>query len=190
MIFRTALAIAASVAIVCGACADVYTNEKTLIEGLSFQFLKQGDSVTYNIDLPAGKPVVGFRFEGDYTDDGPGAPTFWASDLQLKITSPNGRMWTVGGFFSPRDEDWAFQGPGSDGDGHYGDDGEDIFLPWLDDPLASGVFNVAFSNDWQSDPNENLYDVQVRFYQATPAPGALALLGLAGLVGRGRRRSR
>ena len=154
-------------------------------------FLGGGQSFIVNVDLDTGEDllVAGFEFRYDYAEFVSDAS--WASDSQVMVLGPAGDMFIVGGLTNLpfADEEWSFQGPSSDGNGHYADSGADIFLPWVDDPLPLGLFSVAFTNDWQSDPNENLYDVQVRFYEATPAPGALALLGLAGLVGRGRRRS-
>jgi hypothetical protein len=132
--------------------------------------------------------VVGFEVMFDYDEEVP--DDSWASDALVNVDSSFGFGYQVGGFdnIGTSDAEWSFQGPGSDGPGTYGDSGADIFLPWIDDPILSGTIDVRFANDWGSDPNPNFYEAAIRFYQVVPTPGALALLGLAGIVGRRRRR--
>ena len=142
--------------------------------------------------LVTGEPnelVVGFELQYDYSEPVP--DNSWASDAQVVVSAPTGEVWTVGGFTNLplADQEWSFQGGASDGPGHYGSDGADIFLPWVADPIDLGLFNVTFTNDWLGDGNPNLYaNTQIRFYKVVPGPGALALLSLAGLVRRRRRR--
>ena len=149
--------------------------------------LEGGRTVTWTFELqdnPNG--VTGFQVEFDY--DEPVGDASWASDAQVTLTSPSGASYQVGGFDTVDDADaeWSFQGSDSDLPGHYGDD--DIFMPWAEDPEPKGIWTFSLMNDWAGDPNPNEYNnIVLRIYKV-PAPGALALLGLAGLSSSRRRR--
>ena len=149
--------------------------------------LEGGRSVTWTFELqdnPNG--VIGFAVEFDY--DEPVADASWASDAQVTLMSPTGASYTVGGFdnIGAADAEWSFQGPESDLPGHYGD--EDIFMPWANDPEPKGVWTFTLTNDWAADLRPNEYNNIVLRIIKAPAPGALALLGLAGLRSNRRRR--
>ncbi|MBT8486264.1 MAG: hypothetical protein HKO59_16245 [Phycisphaerales bacterium] len=128
--------------------------------------LGAGDVLAADIALAVTpSQVVGFEVRFDYSEMISDAS--WASDAQAKVTTPARATYTIGGFTTlPKaDEDWSFNGPGSDGPGVYGDSGEDIFLPWLDAPAGDGVYAVSLTNDWLGDSNPNTYNVvQIRFY--------------------------
>ena len=54
--------------------------------------------------------------------------------------------------------------------------------------LASMTVNFEIAYDLAGDSLDNIVESNSVFVPAIPAPGAFALLGLAGLVGRPRRR--
>lgn len=146
-------------------------------------------SASFTIVPPANDfPIVGFSFSG--TVAGITGSGSWASDLQLAIDDPNGNTTLIGGFSTPSDFDWDFQGSGSADDGDYASGPH--FL-WEDSPIdKDGVnaFVFTFTNDWNSElaAMHQWSNIEITFHKI-PAPGALALLGLAGLVGSRRRRN-
>lgn len=179
--------------------------------------------LTFFAPMPAGNDVIGFWFDGEYWDDGPGPFTWWASDLQMRITPPGGdaRDWTVGGWddiaLGASDENWngwngSSPGPtfANGGDFPFGgfpnDDqafdhfGEQVgvnlsseHFPWKDETQPKeGLWRVDFALDWFGGTQDGIrpmewWDVTISLHNI-PAPGALALLGMAGLVGTRRRR--
>ncbi len=176
-----------------------------------------GGLVTFSIILPPGKPVVGFNFEGDWFDDGAGIPTWWASDLTMTITSPTGRKWLVGGWDNVnfRNENWNGWAGSSGGvpppnqpTGVFPNDGQQfdpldpllqipVFLhsdhfPWKDEPQPKeGKWLITLASDFAAAmPGvRKAYwsNIDIALYNI-PAPGALALLGVAGLLTTRRRR--
>lgn len=206
---------AAALAITAVAGANDF-NEKKKVLDIPFFDMLPGNLQTFEFFLDEGKPVVGFNFEGDYWDDGAGEPTWWASDLAMTITSPTGRTWTVGGWdnLEVRDENWdGWLGSGSPGTpppdqptGIFPNDGQNfdkngfkipVFLhadhfPWKGDPQPKeGLWRITLSTDFAAvdpGPREAFWtDISISLYNV-PAPGALALIGVAGLLTRRRRR--
>ena len=140
----------------------------------------------FEIDVAAGVDIIGFAFEGFYDED-PTPNSSWASDTLLVIETPGGLTLTVGGITSPNDIDWDFQGGGSTDPGFYDHETLNWSLGQVD---PEGIWTLTFTNDWDSasaaaiswtDPIFTLIEV--------PAPGAAALLALAGLCGARRRRT-
>ena len=126
--------------------------------------LAGGQSHTFGVGL-GGTPlcVVGFSVEFDYSEPYPDSSL--ASDLRVIITAPDSTTYTVGGFDTPSDANWSFQGPGSNGPGHYGDHPDDIFLHWLPNPQPNEVWLGELVNDRGFDFYSNLYqNIQVHFY--------------------------
>ncbi|MFK7960242.1 MAG: PEP-CTERM sorting domain-containing protein [Phycisphaerales bacterium] len=117
----------------------------------------------------------------------------WASDAQM-IVADGTNDFIAGGFtdIGAADTAWAFDGPGSDGDGTYGENFIDADWAELAMIGDDGDISISFQNNWDADANANSYDVTIilKGIEGTvvPAPGALALLGLAGFAGRRRRR--
>lgn len=176
-----------------------------------------GQPITFTAVMEPGKPAGGFRFNGVYWDDFAGGDTWWASDLRMTITTPGGQEWTAGGWDSPNDENWnGWPGSGAGGQGfgdglfegpnpvskppndgpNFDDDGNQtgkklsaMHWPWKDDPKEKeGVWTITFEGDFSGADGPMLWtDVEVWLLNV-PAPGALALLGLAGLAGTRRRR--
>jgi hypothetical protein len=149
-----------------------------------------GAPYTITITEPTSRQyVTGWAIEFDY-DEVPDSIS-WASDVLLTITSPTGSGVIIGGLSSGNDHDWDFQGNVSDAAGHYADTvaaSENNFL-WTSDPQPGGDWTLTFLNDWNSSSAStlNLGNVVLTFY-LIPTPGSLALLGVAGLIARPRRR--
>ena len=151
-----------------------------------------GQSANFLLNLDNPNAVIGFSFQGDYVLQPGGG---WGSDMNMRITGPSGSTVAIGGFGSPSDLDWDFQGSDSGPLGFYDsgphfhmDSGAPVFNSNGDGSTnKTGFWLFTFTQDFGSDPTiwEN---VQVTLHKI-PAPGAMALLGLAGLMG-GRRRRR
>lgn len=136
--------------------------------------------------------ITGFTFEGDYSEDPAGGS--WASDTKLVLS---GLLdYSIGGFSSPvndwdaLDMDGSFpQGSGSNDDGFYSSTNP----VWESAPIdksAGGTLTLTFTNDWNSDAASTMtWANATLIIHKIPAPGALALLGLAGLAGTRRRRA-
>jgi hypothetical protein len=178
--------------------------------------LAQGQPIKFDVTVGPGKPAIGFLFEGTYFDDGPGANTWWASDLQMQIISPSGNVWTVGGWndtaLGASDENWngwngSSPGPTAANGGilptdAFPNDGLDptgagvalqsVSFPWKDFPKdKEGVWSIAFATDFTVAgavlPNMRWTDVTISLLNV-PSPGAISMLGLAGLCALRRRR--
>jgi MYXO-CTERM domain-containing protein len=134
------------------------------------------------VNVAAGD-LTGVSIEMDY--DEPVEDFSWASDLELQATAPDLTTYYIGGLTDPEDYVWPFDGSVSNDPGFYS--GTVNFDAAIAGP---GEWTLVLFNDWASDPNPNDYsNVIVTLHGVTevPAPGALALLGLAGLVRRRRR---
>ena len=139
-------------------------------------------STTIKLNNIAGE-LTGFSLDFDF--DHLQSSASWASDSAFVL---NGTQYggydtylssatSFGGF-------WAFDGSGSSGAGHYSDL-----------KAATGTFVYGdsyvfeFGNGWSLSGLVAYDNVTITLYGVceVPAPGAVALLGLAGLVGRRRR---
>ena len=177
------------------ALANDWVNETMIkLDTMQFTFheigTKANETFSFDIELEdSNMPVVGFAVNFDYLNVG--NDTSWASDLELQITTPSGNMFVVGQTiqdggnpFGPEDDFWDFDGPNSQDSGPYFSD----HFPWKDEPeLQGGMWNFTFTETW--DGEVSFSNVVVTLYKI-PAPGALALLGVAGLLGGSRRRRR
>jgi len=135
---------------------------------------------------PNPKGVIGFSVSFDYNKaDSDGS---WASDLQMVLTDPNGNVFDIGGLNDedPLVNEWDFQGSGSTDPGFYEHTSDwDV---WADDPRSKGDWTIALSDDWNSGSIDNEWNNFTITFHKIPAPGALALLGVAGVAGTRRRR--
>lgn len=147
--------------------------------------LAGGASNSYTFNLSGS--LSDFSLAFNYVD---GNSASWASDMIIQIIDPNGvnKYWggtnvvPAGSTFVAF---WSFDGSGSTASGPYSDTSN------LTSGLSgSGTWTFKIWNGWTGATNPCGYnDVSLNLIgvSAVPAPGAVALLGLAGLVGRRRR---
>ena len=153
--------------------------------------------VGFQLSGPGGNAIEqNYELEGalvggviDVTFDNQGGWT-WAGDLLIGFVDPNGNAAEFGGY----DLSFGFPTAG------------DFPSSW--DTSVSGVYSYAFSledsglsgsgnwtimfaDGYSSGEATDQWDGVIRLegLEAVPAPGALALLGIAGLAGRRPRRS-
>jgi len=132
---------------------------------------------TFTKDAP-GQTIEGFSIWVDYVGDGGNT---WASDTNAMITTPDGQSVGIGGFGSPADLDYDYQGSGSADPGVYH---SGPHFGYIDGGPASGTYTLKLTQDF----GVGIFnDFQVNILRV-PAPGAAALLGLGGLVALRRRR--
>ncbi len=139
-----------------------------------------GPSIDFEVDLE----VIAFTFDVDFVNNF--LDSSWVSDLEMMVTNPAGETFVVGqeAFnggdpFGPQDDIWDFDGPDGTPSGHY--ESSHTFGG------AAGLWNVQFAESWDGGVEYNNMTLTL---EQVPGPGALALLGLAGLTLRRRRRER
>ncbi len=144
-------------------------------------------AVTFDLEIAEGGDIVGFSFIGMYAfeqNDGS-----WASDTRMVLSGLG--SYDIGGVGAGIVNPWtgAFpQGGGSDDLGLY-ETGP--MMVWEDAPLAGagGSLSLSFTNDWLTSGAHDVGWADVTFtIHRVPGPGGLALLGLAAVAGRRRRR--
>lgn len=116
--------------------------------------------------------VIGVSFEG--TAAGIGGESSWASDTCMVVEAPDGTTFAAGGFSSDGpvaacndSVDWDFQGGGSDDDGTYSSEHDNVFDP----PQADdGQWSVRFVNYWVSTSAVDISwsDVTVTLHKQPP----------------------
>ena len=141
-----------------------------------FILVGQGPTVSFNIPagLTSSGNVVGFTFEG--TVSGISGNDTWASDMIMTITSPAGEAFEVGGFSSPGDNNWDFQGSTSDSNDTYesehllADNGDPVFAPG--GTTDEGDWILEFVHDWDSSGAANMdwSDVTITLHKTEPPP--------------------
>ena len=131
-----------------------------------------------------GNAVIGFRVDFDFTNQF--NDSSWASDLEFKLTDPGGKTFVVGQAdfnggdpFGPQDAVWDFDGAQGQPDGHYTSTHD------IGPTDKGGTWNVMLAETWDGGV---AYDNISLTLIKVPTPGALALLGVAGLLGVSRRR--
>lgn len=132
--------------------------------------------------------LTDFTLNFNYVD---GQSASWASDMLIQIFAPNGgnAFWggsnvnPVGGAVDKGG--WSFAGSGSTASGPYSDNSNLLGATNLS---GAGTWTIRILNGWTGATLACGYnDVNLNLIGVVPAPGAVALLGLAGLVGRRRR---
>lgn len=154
-----------------------------VVEIPDFDLGPDGSTFEHTVNLDPDVPVVGFTFVGTWAP-ADGSP--WASDTRLDIVPPGGEAFAVGGFGTGgADVDWDFDGSGSSSPGTY----TSTHFPeeWDGGISQDGEWSFLFENTFGSETGHDWSDVSITLHKI-PAPGALALLGLAGLAGSRRRR--
>ncbi|MBL9120041.1 MAG: hypothetical protein JNL80_09020 [Phycisphaerae bacterium] len=147
-----------------------------------------GDSAIIKLTNLEGT-LTGFSFSFDYVGDGFGFS--WASDAGFVLNGVQYGGYDIlfggPGLSSATSSAgaWSFYGGGSSGDGTYGDAGIGA--------AGSYVYGDSYIFEWGNNysgsgpVSYNNVTVTLHGVSQVPAPGAIALLGLAGLVGRRRR---
>jgi len=156
-----------------------------VLEIPDFTLGPEPDTFSYIAEIePNNNPVVGFTFQGDWTATD-GAP--WASDTRLDIFPPDGQTgFSVGGFGGDQGEaEWDFQGPDSADPGTY--TSQHFPDAWADGITKGGEWEFLFTNTFGTTTGHEWTNVTITLHKV-PAPGALALLGMAGVIGCRRRR--
>ena len=167
--------------------------DEIFFDSLKFDVhLNTEPSEVFNFDLVLednNQLVIGFRIDFDYDDQF--QDSSWAQDLELKLTTPDGQVIIYGQLdpgnnfgdpFGPSDEGWDFEGIGSDLSGPY----TSTHFTWHDDPIQKGGdWNFMFAETWDGGVGYNNLTITLL---KIPSPGALALIGVAGLVAPRRRR--
>jgi hypothetical protein len=192
--FAAAAAICTTSATLADSGWDPSLDEVIVINGGESFSLAALESITFEVELDSNpNPVIGFSFAG--VIQGISGTAAWASDTKLEIVAPDGTMHDIGGFTNASDNDWDFDGSQSTDDGFYAHglgspfgNGEPDFA--FDKISKGGTWSFTISNDWGGAPDIVWKGVSIVLHKqaAVPAPGALALLGLAGLAGARRRR--
>lgn len=141
-------------------------------------------------DLGTVNDVVGFTWAGEAT--GQGVNITWASDTLMRIYLNGDEVYSVGGISTGGDGDWDFQGSQSSDDGFYahgigGDEWDGDGKPDFN-ISGSGEWSISFEHDWAADSAAPITWDGTFTAHVIPAPGAMALLGAAGLFGARRRR--
>ena len=133
--------------------------------------LTDPNGVTYIIaqgNGPSGGPFGGNTFDGSHLGDG--TPSLDAV-LDYYFVESGGNTWNDG------------MNPGVImSSGNYN------ALNWVSGSFAAGDWNIKLWDAWDTADGGAIGDIVV-YYTPVPAPGALALLGLAGLAGSRRRRA-
>lgn len=169
-----------ALALTCVASAGFLTTEKISLGTFSapggqssfFEYLGNPD----NTD-----DIIGFTVSFIFNDAAD--PFAWASDLRLDIVFQGG-IYSVGGF-STLVNPWDFQGSGSNPAGSYF---HEACYVWEGNPFSKlDLKGFQLTNDYGFNGAVAWQDISITLYKV-PAPGALALLGMAGVTGARRRR--
>jgi len=138
-------------------------------------------ATVFNIAVPdTGGDVVGFSFQGTLFIDPLGFPG-QPAQTQLTITAPNASTYTIGGM-PPSGASWDFQ-TSTQSNNFTHNHGPDLNLP---DSASSGMWTFSFLRVGGFPSVSQWSNVTITLH-SVPAPGALALLGIAAM-GRRRRR--
>ncbi|HRP62960.1 MAG TPA: PEP-CTERM sorting domain-containing protein [Phycisphaerales bacterium] len=189
-------AIAASCCFASTAVADLgwdpNLDQAFILNGGQGFTLVGGQSITFEVWVdPNPNVVIGFSFAGVIS--GISGNAIWASDTRLDIVAPNGATYDIGGFGAGGSPNpWDFQGSQSTNDGLYSHghgspygDGQPAFV--FDKIPKGGLWSFTFTQTFGTTP-VLWKGVTIVLHKQVPAPGALALLGLAGFIGTSRRR--
>lgn len=150
-------------------------------------------ATVFSVNVPVNGTVTGFSFEGTLFVNQqafPGSP----SQTQLTITAPDSSTYVVGGN-PPSGSPWDFQSAigtlnvtynhGIGGEA-WGGDGLPDF--GLSDGDANGMWQFSFLRVGGFPSTSEWSDVSITLHMV-PAPGALAMFGIALAGGRRRRRA-
>lgn len=137
--------------------------------------------------LAGSGTITGFMISADMLPAGSGGS--WQSDMMLTITSPDNVVFNVGGYTN---ELYPWNDPTLGGTGTFpaGNGGAGSFAASYPVNLGNvaGTWTVELKNDWEYTGAGNSLEWNNVTITLVPAPGSLALLGVAGMIGFRRRR--
>ena len=184
------------------ACAALFASTAMAGVAITEVFVPNFEMVAHDSATADDDPVISMDFSnlgiGNYTemsivfDFAEAAPdATWASDLVMQVGFANTTVDIRGSFagsgsgLSVDDADqlgvWDFDGAGSGDDGTYM---STFSLTEAGVIGSDGMLNVSFSDVF--DGGYTIKNMSI-LLTGIPAPGAIALLGIAGLTGRRRR---
>ena len=146
---------------------------------------------TGSVSLPGHSgTLTGMAISFDFQPSALALNDSWASDAILFVQGPDTNTGEWGGFnasFGGFDEGvFSFNGSISAPPGVYSD-AQSVSNPTP--PSGSGAWTVAFANGYTTSESVTYNNIVVTLFGVTvPTPGAMALLGLGGLVATRRRR--
>lgn len=184
---RIPVTIAAAMALVATASASAGSYNPALDYVISINdgnaFSLSGTPVSFNVIVPdTGGTVVGFSFEGTLFVNQSGLPGL-PGQTQLTITAPDASTYVVGGM-PPSASSWDFQSATNSNNVTY-NHGPDMLLP---DTSPIGTWTFTFARVGGFPSTHQWSNVTITLH-SVPAPGALALCGVAAALGRRRRRN-
>lgn len=171
-------------------------------------FAASASAQSYTVEFEDFGPITGGDFanlwevgdltgnitaiEGNFVlDDGSGGFTTWASDLSTMLIAGNDiedpLVSQTGGFSNFGADEYNLWD-----DGNAGDPGTTVnAIVELDTAIDASTVSGWLGNGYVSEGNFGVWSGSITYHGASlvPAPGVLALLGVAGLVGVRRRRN-
>lgn len=142
-----------------------------------------GATASQNFVVAGGGNITGFKLTADMVQ----AQGFaWNSDMQLKVTGPNG-SFTVGPTFGNPAGAWGALGTGTPPpDGAAGGPLNMDFV--FNFGAGAGNWTVSFTNGYTFNTATDVLQWNSVVVTLVPTPASAALLGLGGLVALRRRR--
>lgn len=124
------------------------------------------------------KTVTGVSVYMSIYDSYDGGPSSFPGDMKVDLFAPDGQYFSVGGF-DTYVQGWDYV--------NYGNGNTYEYNSGQFNNAPKGYWYIRLTNDWASS-SESMYGSGLIIFHKIPAPGALGLLGVAGLLAAPRRR--